>query len=180
MKLILSIQLTPPALGRAECFSLTSFLVSQNVRVGHGLPRCDVSRCQQSGTLTSRPPRHTLLWCDLQNCGNPLDPVVVLLPGTFISTVQLQSFGLPEGSVYACRSLHILRKACFIAADRDTIRSGFPGTVPLLWVLTLEGAVTNNFTTRVNIKTFYILPLDCTCVFCMDLRTNSECFAMQH
>ena len=64
---------------------------------------------------------------------------MVVLPGTFISTLQLQSFGLPEGIVYEYRSLHIIRKACFTALDRDPVRAGFPGTVPLLWVLTLEG-----------------------------------------
>ena len=29
-------------------------------------------------------------------------------------------------------------------------------------------------------KQFYVLPTQCFCVFCVDLRTNSDCFPIQH
>jgi hypothetical protein len=31
-----------------------------------------------------------------------------------------------------------------------------------------------------NIQQFYVLPTQCICVFCVDLRTNSNYFAIQH
>ena len=31
-----------------------------------------------------------------------------------------------------------------------------------------------------NIQQFYILPTQCICVFCVDLRTNSDYFPIQH
>jgi len=33
---------------------------------------------------------------------------------------------------------------------------------------------------RLNIQQFYFLPKQCICVFCVDLRTNSEYFPIQH
>jgi hypothetical protein len=34
--------------------------------------------------------------------------------------------------------------------------------------------------TRFNIHKFYVLPTQCIYVFCMDLRTNSDYFPVQH
>ena len=31
-----------------------------------------------------------------------------------------------------------------------------------------------------NIHKFYFLPTQCICVFCVDLRTNSDYFPIQH
>jgi len=31
-----------------------------------------------------------------------------------------------------------------------------------------------------NIQQFYVLPTQCIYVFCVDLRTNSDCFPIQH
>ena len=31
-----------------------------------------------------------------------------------------------------------------------------------------------------NIQQFYVLPTQCVCVFCVDLRTNSDYFTVQH
>jgi len=31
-----------------------------------------------------------------------------------------------------------------------------------------------------NIQQFYVLPTQCICVFCVDLRTNSDYFPIQH
>ena len=31
-----------------------------------------------------------------------------------------------------------------------------------------------------NIQQFHVLPTQCICVFCMDLRTNSDYFPIQH
>jgi hypothetical protein len=35
-------------------------------------------------------------------------------------------------------------------------------------------------TTRFNFYKFYVLPTQCICVFCVDLRTNSDYFPIQH
>ena len=35
-------------------------------------------------------------------------------------------------------------------------------------------------TTRFNIQQFYVLPTQCIYVFCVDLRTNSDYFPIQH
>ena len=35
-------------------------------------------------------------------------------------------------------------------------------------------------TARFNIFKFYVLPTQCICVFCVDLRTNSDYFPIQH
>jgi hypothetical protein len=35
-------------------------------------------------------------------------------------------------------------------------------------------------TTRFNIHKFYVLPTQCVYVFCVDLRTNSDYFPIQH
>ena len=34
--------------------------------------------------------------------------------------------------------------------------------------------------TRFNIQQFYVLPTQSICVFCVDLRTNSDYFPIQH
>jgi len=31
-----------------------------------------------------------------------------------------------------------------------------------------------------NIQQFYVLPTQCICAFCVDLRTNSDYFTIQH
>jgi len=40
--------------------------------------------------------------------------------------------------------------------------------------------VVTTCTTSFNTQKCYVLPTWCICVFCMDLRTNSEYFSMQH
>jgi len=35
-------------------------------------------------------------------------------------------------------------------------------------------------TARFNIQQFYVLPTECVYVFCVDLRTNSHYFPIQH
>jgi len=35
-------------------------------------------------------------------------------------------------------------------------------------------------TTRFNIQQFHVLPIQCIYVFCVDLRTNSDYFPVQH
>jgi hypothetical protein len=35
-------------------------------------------------------------------------------------------------------------------------------------------------TARFNIQQFYVLPTQCVYVFCVDLRTNSDYFPLQH
>ena len=47
--------------------------------------------------------------------------------------------------------------------------------------LLLEGpVVTLNMYARLNIQQFYVLPTQCIYVFCVDLRTNSDYFPIQH
>jgi hypothetical protein len=41
-------------------------------------------------------------------------------------------------------------------------------------------AVRTLCTTRFNIHKFYVLPTQCIYVFCVDLRTNSDYFPIQH
>jgi hypothetical protein len=41
---------------------------------------------------------------------------------------------------------------------------------------TLQPRSTNRF----NIQKSYVLPTQCICVFCMDLRTNSDHFPVQY
>jgi len=36
------------------------------------------------------------------------------------------------------------------------------------------------YTTRFNIQQFYVLPTQCIYVFCVDLRTNSDYFPIEH
>ena len=45
---------------------------------------------------------------------------------------------------------------------------------------TLCGPVVILCTTRFNIQQFYVLPTQCIYVFCVDLRTNSDYFPIQH
>ena len=47
-------------------------------------------------------------------------------------------------------------------------------------MLTFKSPEVTICTTRVNIKNFHVLPTHCTYVFCMDLRTNSDYFPIQH
>jgi len=47
--------------------------------------------------------------------------------------------------------------------------------------LTLESPlVTLNMYRQFNIQQFYVLPTQCIYVFCVDLRTNSDYFPIQH
>jgi len=46
--------------------------------------------------------------------------------------------------------------------------------------LTLYSLVVTFFTTRFNVQQFYVLSTQCIYVFCVDLRTNSDYFPIQH
>jgi hypothetical protein len=46
--------------------------------------------------------------------------------------------------------------------------------------LCLQSAVVTICTTTFNIQQFYVLPTQCIYVFCVDLRTNSDYFTVQH
>jgi len=43
-----------------------------------------------------------------------------------------------------------------------------------------KGPVVTICTARINIQQFYVLPTQCVYVFCVDLRTNSDYFPIQH
>ena len=46
--------------------------------------------------------------------------------------------------------------------------------------LILHSPVVTIRTNRFNIQQFYVLPTQCIYVFCVDLRTNSDYFPIQH
>ena len=43
-----------------------------------------------------------------------------------------------------------------------------------------ESRVLRIYTTRFTVKISYVLPTQCVYVFCVDLRTNSDYFPIQH
>jgi hypothetical protein len=45
---------------------------------------------------------------------------------------------------------------------------------------TLSSPAVTKHTNRFNIKKLYVLPTQCICVFCVDLRTNSDYFTVHH
>jgi hypothetical protein len=47
-------------------------------------------------------------------------------------------------------------------------------------VVTLYSPVDTLCTSWFNIQQFYVLPTQCIYVFCVDLRTNSDYFPIQH
>ena len=46
--------------------------------------------------------------------------------------------------------------------------------------LTLYSPVVTIYTTSLTFNKFYVLPTHCIYVFCVDLRTNSDYFPIQH
>ena len=52
--------------------------------------------------------------------------------------------------------------------------------VMCLALLTPDRIMVTICTTRFNIQQFYVLPTQCIYVFCVDLRTNSDYFPIQH
>jgi len=46
--------------------------------------------------------------------------------------------------------------------------------------LTLYGPVVTLYTTRLNVQKSCVLPTQCIYVFCVDLKTNSHYFPIQH
>jgi hypothetical protein len=55
----------------------------------------------------------------------------------------------------------------------------FPDLLKLFWFLHLVVLMCLS-TARCNIHNFYVLPTQCIYVFCVDLRTNSDYFTVQH
>ena len=53
-------------------------------------------------------------------------------------------------------------------------------TVGLFLCVTHQSLVVTICTIRYNIQKFYVQPTQCIYVFCMDLRTNSDYFPIQH
>ena len=47
-------------------------------------------------------------------------------------------------------------------------------------VVSLQIPVVTMCTARFNIQQFYVLPTQCVYVFCVDRRTNSDYFPIQH
>jgi len=47
-------------------------------------------------------------------------------------------------------------------------------------ILNIYNPVVTICTTSFNIQQFYVLPTQCIYVFCVDLRTNSDYFPIQH
>jgi hypothetical protein len=57
-------------------------------------------------------------------------------------------------------------------------KAGCPQKAQL--TLYFETAIFALRTTKFNIQQFYVLPTQCIYVFCVDLRTNSDYFTVQH
>jgi hypothetical protein len=47
-------------------------------------------------------------------------------------------------------------------------------------ILTTCSPVVPTRTARIGVQKFYVLPTQCVYVFCVDLRTNSDYFPIQH
>jgi hypothetical protein len=50
----------------------------------------------------------------------------------------------------------------------------------VLYLLTIQAPVVIYMYHQLNVQQCYILPTQCICVFCVDLRTNSDYFRIQH
>ena len=50
--------------------------------------------------------------------------------------------------------------------------------LPVYLFSTLQGLVVTICTTRFYIQQLHVLPTQCICVFCVDLRTNSDYFSI--
>jgi hypothetical protein len=80
----------------------------------------------------------------------------------------------------ASKKIEYLQNDCW-AASRGSSRSAGTnrhdsgGILPALW-----GPVVTVRTARFNVQQFYVLPTQCVYVFCVDLRTNSDYFPIQH
>ena len=98
---------------------------------------------------------------------------------------------------YYMRQIYIRKKPAFLV---NAFLSHLPlGPIPLLadsWMLpvrshycsrvhsnvarwTLRSPLVTICTARFNNQQFYVLPTQCICVFCVDLRTNSDYFPLQ-
>jgi len=61
---------------------------------------------------------------------------------------------------------------------RTVDKYGVQGTLSV--VANRQGLVFTVRATNLNTKKIYVLPTPCICVFYVDLRTNSDCFPIQH
>jgi len=81
---------------------------------------------------------------------------------------------LLRGTFYILRSAHTTVFMCFVWIWEQTA---------IISVYSIDWLV---FTTETECvycavrSTFYVLPTQCMCVFCVDLRTNSDYFTVQH
>ena len=61
---------------------------------------------------------------------------------------------------------------------RTVDKYGEQGTLSV--VASRQGPVFTLRATNLNTQKIYVLPTQCICVFCVDLRTNSDYFPIQH
>ena len=64
-----------------------------------------------------------------------------------------------------------------LVQDRDHCRAGDGALRIVTYPLKPSGHCMYR---QFDIQQFYVLPTDCICVFCVDLRTNSDYFPIQH
>ena len=90
---------------------------------------------------------------------------------TIMSSLTQLTTTFDEMSLYKAEELRACQSDCSSARD-------------LRWIwykhLTVWRPVVTICTARCNIQQFYVLPTQCIYVFCVDLRTNSDYFPIQH
>jgi hypothetical protein len=84
--------------------------------------------------------------------------------------------------VITCYSLPLKRERSSVQANTACVRVIllYCCLRPSLSPLTLQCPVVTTCTTRFNPLHLYVLPTQCIYVFCVDLRTNSDYFTVQH
>jgi hypothetical protein len=81
---------------------------------------------------------------------------------------------LTDSSIVPC-NVSMWRVPCYLLGS-------FTGSSGkgVIFFLTRKVPVVTTCTTKFNTKKFYVLPTQCIYVFNMELRTNSDCFSIQH
>ena len=92
---------------------------------------------------------------------------------------------LPIGPGWSLRSQHsaeitLANCCCFVTYETSKQRLHMKLCDYHSCHFTLSSPVVNLCTVRLCVQKFYVLPTQCIYVFCVDLRTNSDYFPIQH
>jgi len=119
------------------------------------------------------------LWTNSMRQYSLINPIFMTF---FTSALQGSSSRLPSGLMLSkeirWNFIHFSRITSFPEYSEFD-----PGPAFASWrnsVLTFWCQVVTIRTIRFNIEQFYVLPTQCIYVFCVDLRTNSDYFPIQH